>query len=148
MRMASLARVPGFRSRATTMLMVAAAMLNRSSLAEHALRRLRRLDDAVERTEVAEAWCRGLFGRLLLDQCSARRAGADPHTGRLQRLLRDAVTVFHDELAAAASRTEQRDLQQHIEVCEVASALGSRDETVAPAPITDVLARTSHRLVA
>lgn len=123
-RMADLARVPGYRSRAMTVLMVAAAMLNRPSLAARALRRLRRLDEPVERTAVAEAWCRGLFGRLLLDQCSARRAGSDPHTGRLQRLLCDAMTVFHDELAGGGRlmpRTERRDLRQHIEICEVAA---------------------------
>jgi len=134
-RMATLARIRGYRARATTVLMVAAAMLNRPSLAERALCRLRRLDEPVEQSFVAEAWCRGLFGRLLLDQCSARRAGADPHTGRLQRLLRGAMTVFQDDLAHAGtsmSRIVQRDLQQHIEVCDVASALEARDVATAP----------------
>ncbi len=132
-RMATLARIRGYRARATTVLMVAAAMLNRSSLAERALCRLRRLDEPVEPTDVAEAWCRGLFGRLLLDQCSARRAGADPHTGRLQRLLHDAMTVFQDDLAAAGPalpHAVRRDLRQHIEVCLVASAVVAQDEAV------------------
>jgi len=140
-RMATLARIRGYRARATTVLMVAAAMLNRSSLAERALRRLRRLDEPVEQSLVAEAWCRGLFGRLLLDQCSARRAGADPHTGRLQRLLRDARTIFQDRLADAGHsmpRTEQRDLQQHIEVCDVASAMVTPDQATVPVSLHDV----------
>jgi len=139
-RMATLARIRGYRARATTVLMVAAAMLNRSSLAERALCRLRRLDDEpVEPADVAEAWCRGLFGRLLLDQCSARRAGADPHTGRLQRLLNDAATVFQDDLAHAGPsmpRTVRRDLQQHIEVCDVASAIVAQDVATAPVPLS------------
>ena len=137
-RMATLARIRGYRARATTVLMVAAAMLNRSSLAERALRRLRRLDEPVEQFDVAEAWCRGLFGRLLLDQCSARRAGADPHTGRLQRLLRDAMTVFQDDLAhtgPSMPRTVRRDLQQHIEVCDIASAMVAQDAATARVPL-------------
>jgi tetratricopeptide (TPR) repeat protein len=140
-RMATLARIRGYRARATTVLMVAAAMLNRTSLAERALRRLRRLDEPVEQSDVSEAWCRGLFGRLLLDQCSARRAGADPHTGRLQRLLRDARTIFEDLLADSGPgmpRTEQRDLQQHIEVCHVASAMVTPAEPAVPIALTDV----------
>ncbi len=138
-RMATLARVRGYRARATTVLMVAAAMLNRPSLAERALCRLRRLDEPVEPSDVAEAWCRGLFGRLLLDQCSARRAGADPHTGRLQRLLGDAMTVFQDDLAAAGTSmpgTIRRDLRQHIEVCDIASAMVAHDVATAPVPLT------------
>ena len=138
-RMATLARIRGYRARATTVLMVAAAMLNRSSLAERALCRLRRLDEPVEPSDVAEAWCRGLFGRLLLDQCSARRAGADSHTGRLQRLLNDAATVFQDDLAHAGPsmpRTVRRDLQQHIEVCDVASAIVAQDVATAPVPLS------------
>ena len=121
--------------------MVAAAMLNRTSLAERALRRLRRLDEPVEQSHVSEAWCRGLFGRLLLDQCSARRAGADPHTGRLQRLLRDARMTFEDLLAdsgPAMPRTELRDLQQHSEVCHVASAMVTPAEPAVPIALTDV----------
>jgi len=120
-RMARLAAVAGHRSHALTVLMVAAAMLNRPTLARRALGRMRRLDEPIEQPSVAEAWCRGLFGRLLLDQCSARKAGADPHTGRLGRLLGEAAGVFHDELSAGdplISMAERRDLEHHLTVCE------------------------------
>lgn len=146
-RMAALARVAGYRGRALTVLMVAAAMLNRPTLAQLALRRLRRIDELVEPSDVAEAWCRGLFGRVLLDQCSARRAGADPHTGRLGRLLHEAGGILHDELVAGGRsmpRPERRDLQHHIEVCQQVSALTEDSRATAPAPLTDVLATAAR----
>ena len=142
-RMAALARVAGYRGRALTVLMVAAAMLNRPTLARRALRRLRRIDEPVERSDVAETWCRGLFGRVLLDQCSARTAGADPHTGRLQRLLHEAGGVLQSELDAGGGsmpRRERWDLQHHIEVCRQVSALTGDTRAGAPAPLTDVMA--------
>jgi hypothetical protein len=123
-RMADLAGDEGHRGHALTVLMVAAAMLNRPSLARRALGRLKRLDVPIEQPDVAEAWCRGLFGRLLLDQCSARKAGADPHTGRLGRLLGEAAGVFHDEMSKddpSISPAERRDLQHHLTVCEEVS---------------------------
>ena len=147
-RMAELSRVAGYRGRALTVLMVAAAMLNRPTLAQLALRRLRRIDEPVQQTEVAETWCRGLFGRVLLDQCSARRAGADPHTGRLQRLLHEAGSVLHDELVAGGRsmpRHRRRDLQHHIEVCRQVSTLTQDLRPGAPAPLTDVLAMAGQR---
>ena len=134
--MAALARVTGYRSRALTILMVAGAMLNRTGLARRALDRLRRLDEPVDRQAVADAWCRGLFGRLLLDQCSARAAGADPHTGRIHRLLREAAGVFHDELGKgdrSISPPERRDLRNHLTVCKGVSDQ-RRDVAHAPAP--------------
>jgi len=142
-RMAALARVAGYRGRALTVLMVAAAMLNRQTLAQLALRRLRRIDEPVERCDLAETWCRGLFGRVLLDQCSVRKAGADPHTGRLGRLLHEAGGVLQNELDSGGEsmpQGERRALQHHIEVCRQVSALTGDTRASAPAPLTDVMA--------
>ena len=135
-RMAALARVAGYRGHALAVLMVAAAMLGRTRLSRRVLDRLRRLDEPVERQTVADAWCRGLFGRLLLDQCSARAAGADPHTGRIHRLLREAAGVFHDELGQddrSISPSERGDLRHHLTVCKGVSDQ-RRDVAHAPAP--------------
>ena len=142
-RMAALARVAGHRGHALTVLMVAAAMLNRPSLARRALGRLKRLDEPIEQTDVAEAWCRGLFGRVLLDQCSARKAGADPHTGRLGRLLGEAAGVFHDELSRAdpsISPAERRDLQHYLTVCEDASGVRQDLADMPAAPLMAAVA--------
>jgi thioredoxin-like negative regulator of GroEL len=85
---------PSLRGRALAVTMVAAAMINRRGLAERAISRLRRLRRTVGRETIAEAWSRGLFGGLLLDQRSAQRAGADPHPGPLPRLIREAGRVL------------------------------------------------------
>ncbi len=142
-RMASLARVEGSRASALTVLMVAGAMMNRPRLARRALSRLRRITEPVDRKNVAEAWCRGLMGRLLLDQCSARKAGSDPHTGRLRLLLQDAATVMHDDLVAAGQslpRAERGEIHRHLAVCEQVGALAEDDAAGVHAPLTDTLA--------
>jgi tetratricopeptide (TPR) repeat protein len=129
-RMARLARVPGYRATALIVLMVAAAMINRQTLAARALRRLRRIDEPVDRPSTAEAWCRGLLGRILLDQRSARQAGADPSTGRLEHLVREAARVFDEELASAdtLAAAERAVLERHRAVCRtVLGRFGDRD---------------------
>ena len=134
--MAKLARVRGFRAHALLVLMVAAAMVNRTRLASRALERLRRIAEPIGPKTVAEAWGRGLLGRLLLDQCSARKAGADPHTGRLQQLLRDASGVFAEALASEGSPSERqrRHLQRHLAVCRQVSAQADDEVADSPAP--------------
>jgi len=135
-RMFPLRRVAGFRSQALTVMMVAAAMLNRPTLSRRALQRLRRLDEPVDRRLVAEAWCRGLQGRLILDQCSARRAGADPDTGRLHRMLRDAATLFQERLAGeAVPAAEQRELRRHLAACEQVVAISAEPADQATPPV-------------
>jgi tetratricopeptide (TPR) repeat protein len=123
-RMARLARVRGYRAQALIVLTVAAAMVSRTRLADRALARLRRTPDPLAQETVAEAWGRGLLGRLLLDQCSARTAGSDPHTGRLQQLLRDASGVFEEALAAGGSlpKRQRGHLRQQLSVCRQVSA--------------------------
>jgi tetratricopeptide (TPR) repeat protein len=135
-RMSKLARVRGYRAPALLVLTVAAAMVNRTGLANRALERLRRIDEPIGPRMVAEAWGRGLLGRLLLDQCSARKAGADPHTGRLQQLLRDASDVFEEALASAGSspRRHRRHLQRHLAVCRQVSAPADDEVADSPAP--------------
>ena len=135
-RMAKLARVRGFRAQALLVLMVAAAMVNRTRLASRALERLRRIAEPIGPKTVAEAWGRGLLGRLLLDQCSARKAGADPHTGRLQQLLRDASGVFEEALASegSPSKRPRRHLQRHLAVCRQVSAQADDEVADSPAP--------------
>jgi tetratricopeptide (TPR) repeat protein len=135
-RMSKLARVRGHRAPALLVLTVAAAMVNRTRLASRALQRLRRIDEPITRKTVAEVWGRGLLGRLLLDQCSARKAGADPHTGRLQRLLQDASEVFEQELAVAGASPgrQQHDLQRHLAVCRQVSAEADDEVADSPAP--------------
>lgn len=114
-RMNRLLRRRGHRGTALVVIMVAAAMLGRRGLADRALARLRRLDEPIEPRTVADAWGRGLLGRLLLDQRSARKAGSDPHTDRLQQLLGEAAGVFEDALAGGCP--DARDLRQHLAVC-------------------------------
>lgn len=131
--MSRLARVPGFRAPALVVLMIAATMIGRPRLARRALTRIRRLDEPIDCEIVAEAWTRGLLGRLLLDQCSTRKAGADPHTGHLQQLLAEAEGVLEEVLAAGRdrllSRPERRELQQHLAVCR---QMAARTEDDAP----------------
>ena len=134
--MARLARVRGFRAQALLVLMVAAAMVNRSRLADRALERLRRIAEPIGPRTVAQAWGRGLLGRLLLDQCSARKAGADPHTGRLRQLLQDASGVFEGALASegSPSKLQRRHLQRHLAVCRQVSAQADDEVADSPAP--------------
>jgi tetratricopeptide (TPR) repeat protein len=134
-RMAKLARVPGFRAEALAVLMVASTMVNRPALARRALQRLRRIEEPIDRTAVAEAWARGLLGQVLLDQCSARKAGADPHTGRLQQLLADAASAFETPgEGPPLSRQERRDLQRHLAVCHQLSAPADEGPADTPTP--------------
>jgi tetratricopeptide (TPR) repeat protein len=137
-RMASLARVRGHRAGALVVLMVAAAMINRPRLANRALARLRRIAEPVEQAAVADAWGRGLLGRLLLDQCSARRAGSDPNTGRLQELLREAATVFEEALEAGGPQAapQRGRLRRHLAVCRQAAAPADEAAALPPAPIS------------
>jgi hypothetical protein len=112
-------------------------MIHRHRLANRALARLRRIAEPIEQAAVADAWGRGLRGRLLLDQCSARRAGSDPNTGRLQELLREAAQVFEEALDAGGPQaTQQRSrLRRHLAVCRQASAPTDEAEAVPPSSI-------------
>ena len=133
-RMARLARVPAYRQSALVVLLVAASMINRRTLAARTLERLRRASAAVDRAAVTDAWCRGLLGRLLIDQRSARKAGADPHTGRIELLLRDAAQVFEEDMAdecPGPSSGERADLQTHLAICRQASTR-FEDEAIEP----------------
>jgi hypothetical protein len=143
-RMATLSRLPDYRSRALVVLLVAATMMNRAKLSRRVLERLRRMDEPLDADGLAEAWCRGLLGRVLLDQCSARKAGTDPHTGRLHQLLRDAAKVLNEDLAAGRglSRSERHHLQQHLAVCDQAAALvDDPQQIMPPAPYSAVSAK-------
>jgi hypothetical protein len=135
-RMSKLARVRGHRAQALVVLTVAAAMVNRTRLANLALARLRRTPEPIEPNVVADAWGRGLLGRVLLDQCSARKAGSDPHTGRLSQLLKDASGVFEEALATEGPMTkrQRRRLQQHLAVCGQVSAQFNDEAGEPPAP--------------
>ena len=119
-RTARLTHVPGSRSMGLLVLLVASAMLQRPSLVERALGRLRRSEDAVDPNVVADAWCRGLMGRLLQAQCNPRQAGADPHAGQLGSLLRAAERVFEQQLATTTglSTAHRRKLKQCQAVCQ------------------------------
>jgi tetratricopeptide (TPR) repeat protein len=135
-QMAKLARVRGHRAQALVVLTVAAAMINRMRLANRAMTRLRRTPEPVEPGIVAEAWGRGLLGRLLLDQCSARKAGSDPHTGRLQQLLADASGVFAEALASGEGlpKRQRRRLRQHLAVCRQVSSQFDEGDGDSPVP--------------
>ncbi len=141
--MRRLSRVPGRSALALVILMVAAAMLQRPRLAARALHRLRHIDEPVARESVADAWCRGLLGRILIDQRSARVAGADPLSGRLGRLLGDAVGQFSAELTRGTeSASRRRDLERHRDVClGVVARLG--EPRPRPAPTAKTVWRTS-----
>ncbi len=119
-RAARLARVPGSRSIGLLVLLVASALLQRPTLVERALGRLRRSDDAIDPDVFADAWCRGLMGRLLQAQCNPRQAGADPHAGQLGSLLRAAERVFELQLTTATglSTAHRRELKQCQAVCQ------------------------------
>ncbi len=135
-RAARLARVPGFRSRGLLVLLVASALLQRPTLVERALARLRRSDDEIDPKVVAEAWCRGLMGRLLQAQCNPRQAGADPQAGQLGSLLREAADVFDQQLTTAAGLlpARRRELQQ----CQIVCQAGLRLTFAAPPKPTPV----------
>ena len=140
LRMAKLARVSGYRAGALMVLLIAAAMINRPTLARRALQRLRRTEEPVEPKAVAETWCRGLLGRILLNQRSARKAGADPHTGRLQELLEDAAKVFDLELSAGESSLsppQRTELQEHGAACR--AVLAQFHDEAAGSPETDAI---------
>ena len=146
LRMAKLARVSGYRAEALMVLLIAAAMINRPTLARRALQRLRRTDEPVEPKAVAETWGRGLLGRILLNQRSARKAGADPHTGRLQELLEDAAKVFDLELSAGESSLsplQRTELQEHGAACR--AVLAQFHDEAAGSPETDAIGLATAR---
>jgi hypothetical protein len=117
-------------------LLVASALLQRPTLVERALGRLRRSDDAIDPAVVADAWCRGLMGRLLQAQCNPRQAGADPHSGQLGSLLQAADHVFEQQLATATglSPAHRRELQQCQAVCQEGLQLTVVAASPKPAP--------------
>lgn len=119
-RMSALARDPAYRVRALVVLMVAAAMANRPTLAKRTLARLRRTSAPLDRAAIAATWCRGLMGRTLNEQHAARKAADDPHSGRLGQLLEAAGEVFGQALAAdseSLSAAQRRELEHHLAVC-------------------------------
>jgi tetratricopeptide (TPR) repeat protein len=142
-RMAQLARIRGHRADALVVLMVAASLIKRPRLANRALERLRHIAEPVDRETVAEAWGRGLLGRLLLDQCSARRAGSDPHTGRLHELLREASGVFEEALGQEGPlpKRHRRHLQRHLSVCRQVATQFDDDAADSSAPYSVAGAR-------
>ncbi len=134
LRMAPLARVHGHAAEALLVMMVAASMLNRRRLARRCLERLRGLDEPVERREVADAWSRGLMGRILRNQRSARDAGTDPPRGMLPELLVEAESVLDGVRGGGAPLPPPRRLvlERHIETCrKLLGALGARAEAAA-----------------
>ena len=137
-RSARLARVEGSSCTGLVVLLVAATMLRRPTLVERALRRLRRSDEPIDRNVVADAWCRGLMGRLLQSQRNPRNAGADPQTGQLGLLLGQAERTFQQQLASDDGLTsaDRRELTHYQDVCREGLQL-----TVQTAPTT---ALTGH----
>ncbi len=120
-RMASLSKVPGFMCPALTIGLVASSMLNRHRLSERILKRLRSGDKPVDNQAMAQAWCCGLMGRLLLAQCDPKQAGADPRTGQLGLLLQDAVKIFDQQLGEhddSLTATQLAELEHHRTVCQ------------------------------
>ncbi len=119
-RMSALARDPAYRVRALVVLMVAAALANRPTLAARALVRLRRTGVPLDRAAIAAAWCRGLMGRTLNEQHAAPKAADDPRSGRLGQLLEAAGEVFDQALATGSetlSAAQRRELEHHLAVC-------------------------------
>ena len=120
-RMASLSKVKGFMCPALTIGLVASSMLNRHRLSERILERLRTGDQPVDSQAMAQAWCYGLMGRLLLAQCDPKQAGADPRTGQLGLLLQNAVNGFDKQLGTiddSLTATQQAELEHHRTVCQ------------------------------
>ncbi len=124
-RMARLARLPRYRSRALVTMLVASSMLDRRALAARTLDRLRRADGAVDRAAIADAWCRGLRGRLILDEQGTRTAGADPHTGQLQELVAEAANSLDAALKSGVDDpcgTDRQEIQDHLATCRQVAA--------------------------
>lgn len=120
-RMASLSKVPGFMCPALTIGLVASSMLNRHRLSERILQRLHSGDKPVDNQAMAQAWCCGLMGRLLLAQCDPKQAGADPRTGQLGLLLQNAVKIFDQQLGEhddSLTATQLAELEHHRTVCQ------------------------------
>ncbi len=108
-QMARLARLPQHRRDALAVLVVAAAMLDRLSLAERAVCRLQLTEEGIDAGSMADVWRRGLMGRLLLDQRTAGRAGSDPSPSQLDWLLKAAADALGGELAAAGPTDREAD---------------------------------------
>ena len=106
----------GRRGLALTVILVAATMSGRTTLAERALIRLRRLDESVDRRAVADAWSRAFLGRILKDQQCTRTTG---RAGVLAGLLRDAQRVLERtlEVPEALMPARQPHLQTQLEMC-------------------------------
>lgn len=120
-RMASLSKVKGFMCPALTIGLVASSMLNRHRLSERILKRLNTGDQPIDSQAMAQAWCCGLMGRLLLAQCDPKQAGADPRTGQLGLLLQDAVKIFDQQLGEhndSLTATQLAELEHHRTVCQ------------------------------
>ena len=122
LRMARLARSRAYRDRALEVMVVAASMMDRVHLAELALRRLQLTATGIDAEAMAEGWRRGLMGRLLVDQQSPRRAGADPSSSRLGGLLQAALDTFDeaDDQAGPNGPGEPKpraDLEHHRAAC-------------------------------
>lgn len=120
-RMASLSKVPGFICPALTIGLVASSMLNRHRLSERILEKLRTGESPADNQAMAQAWCCGLMGRLLLAQCDPKQAGADPRTGQLGLLLQDAVKIFDQQLGEhddSLTASQLAELEHHRTVCQ------------------------------
>jgi len=120
-RMANLSRVPGYLCPALTIGLVASSMLNRHRLSERILQKLQTGNMSINNKTMAQAWCCGLMGRLLLAQCDPKQAGADPRTGQLGQLLENAVNIFDQQLCEiddSLTSTKQAELEHHRTVCQ------------------------------
>lgn len=112
------------RRAALTILLVAAALAERSRLAHRALRQLQLTLEGIDVQIMADAWRRGLLGRIVTEQQRSGGAGADPSSSQLLVFLNNAVRVFDVELdsATATSGPERVELRRFRSLC--LSAMG------------------------
>lgn len=134
-QMARLARLPQHRRDALAVLVVAAAMLDRLSLAERAVCRLQLTEEGIDAGSMADVWRRGSMGRLLLDQRTAGRTGSDPSPSQLDWLLKASADALGGELAAAGPTDREADVVRgrELERCR-AACLEAMGKTTPPRP--------------
>jgi len=135
LRVAPLRRRLRDRPRALSILVVAASMAGRMSLARRALGRLQQAGDGARPAVMAELWRRALTARLFADQGNPREAGADRNVSLLLPLLETAVEVFAEEADAEIRSVQGNDgriqnLHRHRAACLAAMGRGAEAAAV------------------
>jgi hypothetical protein len=114
---------------ALPIVIAAAAMLERSTLAARALRRFRAVSRTTNTPAMREAWQRAMLGSIINDQRSAQRACADPTSSLLKPLLKQAKSTIERHLRRRTATHLPDDvvrLREQYQLCRHALAVQDR----------------------